>query len=322
MRVEKWVLTIAAGVVFQANFACQQVTENPIENDKVVVVKRVIARLNGEAILEQEFEDFLTNSRGELSGDPQPAPRRRLFQEFLTRRLLIREAEHAGTEVDDSRVEEYLQQWTAKEADEAPGLSQHIRAFLIVQKFVSEQIRPEVTVSLSEILRYYELNSEQFVMEDQAHVLEILTRDRDDAVRIRNELEDGDIRDFKERARRYSSGVTAAAGGDLGFFQRGDLPEDFEKAIFALKPGQLSEPFESDHGFHIFLVEEWIPRHHQKFFEVREEIFELLVAQKERSAVEAVLNEMLQKASIEIYDPSLEFSLKERSFDEEDKKTE
>jgi len=305
-------------LLFQTT-ACQSPTETTEVSPDVVTVQRVIAELNGEVILEGEFDDFLTNARGELDGGPQPAPERQLFREFLTRRLLLQEAKKTGTQVDESRVKEYLQQWTAREVDEDQGISAQIRDFLTVQKFVSEQIRPEVNVSLSEILRYYEQNSEQFVMEDQAHVLEILLRDRADAVRIRNELEAGDIQDFRESARRFSAGVTAATGGDLGFFQRGDLPEDFEKAIFALKPGQLSEPFESDHGFHVFLIEEWIPRHPQKFFEVREQIFEMLVAEKERAATKAVVEEMLGRASVEIYDSSLDFLLEERSSHDENK---
>jgi hypothetical protein len=280
-------------------------------------MQKVLARLNGDPILEKEFEDFLMITQGELSEDPQPVPRKELFREFLSRKLLLKEAQNAGIEVDPLRVEEYMRKWTAREVEEAQEVSGRIRDFLTAQKFISEQIRPEVEVSLSEVLKYYEENSELFVMEDQAHVLEILTSDRLEAMRIRKELEDGDIRDFKDRARKYSVGVTASTGGDLGFFRRGDLPEDFEKAIFSLKPGQLSEPFKSDYGFHVFLVEEWIPYHPQKFFEVRDQIFEILVAEKEREATNRVLNEMLASASIEFYDSSLDFFAGEGSVDED-----
>jgi parvulin-like peptidyl-prolyl isomerase len=320
MRIESLIPAAAFVLVLLLDSACKSPTQTTSVGTEVVSTQRVLARLNGEVIPEKEFHDFLAITQGELSGAPQSVPRRELFQEFLTRKLLLQEASKAGTQVDDARVAEYLRQWTAREVEEARGFSRHIRDFLKVQKFISEQIRPEVNVTLSEILRYYEQNSEQFVMEDQAHVLEILTRERTDAVRFRRELEAGDIRDFKERARRYSVGVTAATGGDLGFFQRGDLPEDFEKAIFSLKTGQLSEPFESGFGFHIFLIEEWIPRHPQKFFEVRDQIFEILVAEKERAATRTFLNEMLGKASIDIYDPSLEFFLEERSSHEEKEK--
>lgn len=313
MRIERPILTAAFALTLLVNPTCKSPAQPASGGTKVVSAQKVLARLNGEVILEKEFDEFLAITQGELSGDAQPLPRRELFREFLIRKLLLEEARKDGIQVDDVRVEEYLRQWTAREAEEAPGFAQQIREYLAVQKFISERIRPEVNVSLSEILRYYEENSDQFVQEDQAHVLEILFRDRADAMRIRRELEDGDIQDFKERARRYSLGVTASTGGDLGYFQRGDLPEDFENVIFSLKPGQLSDPFESGHGFHIFLIEEWIPRHPQKFFEVRDQIFEILTAEKERSATRAVLNQMLVRASIEIHDSSLDFIEEEGS---------
>jgi parvulin-like peptidyl-prolyl isomerase len=99
------------------------------------------------------------------------------------------------------------------------------------------------------------------------------------------------------------------------------LPEDFEKVIFSLKPGEVSEAFQSGHGFHLFLVEEWIPRHPQKFFEARDRIFEILIASKERAATEAVVNQMLASASIEIYDPSLRFPLRGEGADKENART-
>ena len=63
------------------------------------------------------------------------------------------------------------------------------------------------------------------------------------------------------------------------------------------------------------MIEEWIPRHPQKFFEVRDRIFEILVASKERSATETVVNQILAAASIDVYDPSLRFRLEENSDD-------
>ncbi len=313
MRIEKLLLTLAWMSVLLWIAKCSNPNQGPSVGTDVVSMQRVLGRLNGEAIVEKDFDDFLKITQGELSEDPQPAPRRELFREFLTRRLLWQEAKKAGIEVERVRVEEYAKQWTGREIEETEEFFQPIHEFLAVQKFLSEQIRSEISVDLSETLKYYEQHSDQFVVEDQTHVLEILTVDRAEALRIRRELESGDISDFKQRAKRDSVGVTASKGGDLGFFRRGELPEDFEKVIFALKPGELSEPFKSDYGFHIFLIEEWIPRHPQKFFEVREQIFELLIAEKERVATEVFLNDMLERASIEIYDPSLQFFEEDRS---------
>lgn len=61
--------------------------------------------------------------------------------------------------------------------------------------------------------------------------------------------------DFAELAKKYSEGVEATSGGDLGLIAKGSLTElSFEEKIFSLPTGQISEPFETRLGFHIAQV--------------------------------------------------------------------
>ena len=115
----------------------------------------------------------------------------------------------------------------------------------------------------------------------------------------------GDLRNFKELARLHSQGLTANKGGDLGTFTRGQLPKDFEEFVFTLKPGEVSSVFHSAEGYHIFMMEEWIPRHPQKFYEVQDIIFERLVMAKERAARDSYVRQIVDRASIELHDKSL-----------------
>jgi peptidyl-prolyl cis-trans isomerase SurA len=58
--------------------------------------------------------------------------------------------------------------------------------------------------------------------------------------------------DFADFAKRYSEdAATAPAGGDLGFWKRGEFVPDFEEIVFSLKDGQLSDIVETSRGFHI-----------------------------------------------------------------------
>ncbi|MEE9155712.1 MAG: peptidyl-prolyl cis-trans isomerase [Gemmatimonadota bacterium] len=58
--------------------------------------------------------------------------------------------------------------------------------------------------------------------------------------------------DFAEQANTHSSDrATGQAGGDLGWFERGDMAAEFEAAVFALEPGQISEPVLTRNGYHI-----------------------------------------------------------------------
>jgi peptidyl-prolyl cis-trans isomerase SurA len=57
-------------------------------------------------------------------------------------------------------------------------------------------------------------------------------------------------------ARLFSNDVTASRGGDLGWIYPGDTVPEFERAMNALQPGEISEPIESPFGFHLIQVQE------------------------------------------------------------------
>jgi len=58
---------------------------------------------------------------------------------------------------------------------------------------------------------------------------------------------------FIEVGKRYSDGPTGQRGGDLGWFQRGQMVPAFEEASFSLEPGKITDVIESPLGFHIIL---------------------------------------------------------------------
>ncbi len=62
--------------------------------------------------------------------------------------------------------------------------------------------------------------------------------------------------DFAEQARLYSQDGTAAKGGDLGWLSPGDTVPEFERAMDALKPGELSQVVQSPFGMHLIQVQE------------------------------------------------------------------
>ncbi len=76
--------------------------------------------------------------------------------------------------------------------------------------------------------------------------------------------------DFAEVAREYSEGPSASRGGDLGSFARGEMDESFEKAAFALSPGEVSGPVRTPFGFHIIKVEAKEAGRVKKLEEVKE----------------------------------------------------
>lgn len=264
-----------------------------------------LAIVNGEPVFERDYRAFVTLVQGDLSGDPGPTPDRELFREFVANRLLLQEARRQGVTVSEEQVQHYVQTWIPRGRSVTPEFSDQVYDFLVAQQLLKEKAVTKTPVTLRELQAYYNSNSAEFQVQDQVHVLEILTEDQNTATRIRSRLQDGDFSHFREAARLYSVGVMAESGGDLGVYQRGELPEEFERLIFGLRPGQISEPFQSGHGYHLFMVEEKVPKRVQRFHEVRDDIFQTLTAAREREGVDKYITELLQRAEVTFLDPAL-----------------
>jgi parvulin-like peptidyl-prolyl isomerase len=79
------------------------------------------------------------------------------------------------------------------------------------------------------------------------------TRSKDQALAgiqdLQRKLADGG--DFGALAREHSDCPSAAQGGDLGFFGRGQMVPEFETAAFGMEPGQVSGVIETAFGYHL-----------------------------------------------------------------------
>jgi len=86
-------------------------------------------------------------------------------------------------------------------------------------------------------------------MVSKIKVSHILVEKQSQALRILDELLGGGK--FKELARRHSTCPSGKRGGDLGFFGRGRMVKEFERAAWALKVGETSKPVRTQFGYHI-----------------------------------------------------------------------
>jgi parvulin-like peptidyl-prolyl isomerase len=139
-------------------------------------------------------------------------------------------------------------------------------------------------------------------------VREILVDDLPQAERILNSLKANRNSNFAELARLYSKAATAEDGGDMGRFERGELPGEFEKVVFPMTPGTVSKIVRTRYGYHVFLVEERIGAHQQKLYEVRDQIQEKLLAARQRQVIEKKLAALEVQIPVSIYRDKLGFN--------------
>lgn len=277
----------------------------------------VLALIDEEPVYLADFRHHIQSVLDDDLEDAETVSTREMLDEYITQLILLREADKAGIQVSEAELIQYVNAWAdAEESLESRDIEKSIRDYLKIHKFLKQKVNLELNITLQELINYYDKNIEGFTVGDQAHVLEILTEERSQAEEIRARINNGDSRKFREMARMFSRGATAENEGDLGFFEKGDLPEEFDKVIFALNPGEISEPFQSSHGYHLFFMEEWIPSHQYKFHEVKAEIFRIMAAEKERRETEEYINSLRNQYSITILESNIPLAAKEYDFDQ------
>ena len=124
---------------------------------------------------------------------------------------------------------------------------------IISEMFLTKTIGSQVTEEA--LKKIYSETKSEMANGDQIKARHILLDSEEKATKIIKKLQAGE--EFAKLASEYSTGPSAASGGDLGWFGEGQMVPEFSKAAFALNPGDIvTKPVKTQFGWHIILVED------------------------------------------------------------------
>lgn len=135
------------------------------------------------------------------------------------------------------------------------------------------------------------------------HAAHILVKTEEEAKDLKTQIDAG--ADFGDLAKQHSSDGAAAGGGDLGWFSQGMMVKPFEDAVLAMDIGKVSDPVQTQFGWHLIKLAETRIKAAPTLDDTRED----LASEIEQAAVEAHIKSITDAAKIERpgegFDPAL-----------------
>jgi len=219
-----------------------------------------ILKVEDSSYLNSDFEEYIRTIVGEGQEDLSILSLSRLFDRFIEEKLLLQAAKDQGTSLTWEEKKDYLTKLGSEFLDEEKGTlletldTQLLFDKLLIAKYTYQRVEG-IEVTEEEIKEYYDLNKREFLSPERIKVSQILVRTEDKAIEVLNMVKDSSEEEFRQTAQLYSVSTDAPKGGDMGWFEMGQLPYEMERVIFALKEGELSQVMESSYGYHIFRVD-------------------------------------------------------------------
>lgn len=304
---------LVLAVLMLALAACR--SQEPSEPPEVTV-----ATVNGERIGFREYDKALTGEAA-LVGSKRPLkPEERAFlkegalDRLIEERIMLQRAREIAITVTDAELEARIAEikkdygnggFDAQFAERGiryPEWREDLRKRMLLERVIIGDVNKRIQVTESEAELYFNNNKKAYAAAaSRVHAAQIVVRDRDVAEGILKRLKAGE--DFGKVAREASIGPEAASGGDLGFFEKGVMPEAIDRQVFSLPVGQVSRLIQSPYGFHIFKVLGRQEGGVRKFTEAKERVSADLRKLKEAEAYERWIERLKVKAVIEINRP-------------------
>ena len=243
---------------------------------------KVLAIVNGTEVTEQSLKEIAAR---------YPADRQRYLLSEQGKKQLLEQVisfELIGNYAVDNGMEndaEYL------------ALLQRAKKEIITQVAINK-ILSEVTLTEEEVKKYYEANQEMFKAEESVRAKHILVDSLEKAEEVKGAIDAGMT--FEEAASLYSTCPSKAQGGDLGSFTRGRMVPEFEKAAFELEVGVISEPVQTQFGYHFIKVEEKQAGSIRPFEEVKNTITNELLSERQNFKYMQFVDELKKKYTVEV----------------------
>jgi len=291
------------------------------------LIDRVVAVVNSEVIMMSELQEAVLVYRREAREAPPEGLtelQKRVLKRLVEDRLQVQEARRENISVTDDELQAQMDEFVKQNGGDRSDIERRLKAQgltwesmrrqnrdgLLVRKIRSRRVSQRTSLTEAEVDAYIAANQGKFEASLKYHPRHIAVladppdqpaaweRARQEIETIRVRLREG--ADFAELARLHSKDASAAAGGDLGWLNRGELQPRFEEPILGLGKGEVTAPIKSEVGYHLFQMEEREELTAETLAQLRQQARDILLQQKAQERIGEWVEELRRRALITV----------------------
>lgn len=246
--------------------------------------KAVVARVGSTAITQEDVSRELNALPGRIQGIFQgPEGVARFVDELVKKEILYQEAKKKGLENNPEFIKKV----------------EDFKKLTLISTLLEKEIEEKAKVTDKDLKDYYDANKKTFAANSQVRASHILVKTEADARKLLEQIKKGGNFANIARANSIDKG-SAKNGGDLGFFSRGQMVPEFEKAAFSLKAGEVSDVVKTQYGFHIIKVTDRKEGNTVEFEKVKDVLAQKLTAEKQKQVFDNYVNDLKNSYKVEV----------------------
>ena len=288
---------------------------NPSAN--FVVDDGVVLEINDEKVTSKQFKKMLVGQKKifrvqniqELKPEELSWFKNRVLDEVVKKTLLAQEIEKNNITIDQNEfdkvlnqkregyVEDALEKTLVLEKISREDWENSIKNTVLTNKLIQEHVNSKVSVSEKEMQEYFD-KSDEFHKKEQVRALHIMVESEEEIRKIQKEIRRKQ-KTFSDLAKEYSLGPEGIQGGDLGYFEAGQMLEEFD-GVFKLKINKISDIIRTPYGFHLFKVVGKVQERKMDFEESRSSIKKILLRDLQDKAFQKWFLKLKRNAQIDI----------------------
>ena len=255
-----------------------------VKNIKMGSGNEIAATVNGEQITNKEIDEQYAKLPAQYQG---LIDRETFVNQTILSKLLIQESIKEGITITDQEIDksldplrinnETLEQIAIQQGYTVEELKKILGDRLYINKLLEKKLN--IVITDEEAKKFFDENKADLEEKEQIKASHILVKTEEEATDIEKQLKEG--KQFTELANQYSIDPGSnKTGGELGFFPKGVMVKEFEDAAFKLNINEVSNPVQTQFGYHIIKVTDKKPAKEANYDELKDKIKDYLKQQR------------------------------------------